>query len=111
MIGFAGLTVYMIFAASLSLHHITGCFRLMSPVYLAVTGIEDVEDEGGVSVGTVFGNKIFRNIVLSLAATYGLYILASILALDPWHMRELRGSDRRAGPHEEQSQVSCNIFW
>jgi len=34
----------------------------------------------------VFGNKIFRNIVLSLAATYGLYILASLLALDPWHM-------------------------
>ena len=91
MIGFAGLTVYMIFAASPFLHRAEGCSALMDLVYLAVTGIEDVEDEGGVSVGNVFGNKIFRNIVLSLAATYGLYILASILALDPWHMRKSCG--------------------
>lgn len=71
MIGFAILTVYMLFAA----------------VYLAVVGIQDVEAEGGLDdASAVFGNKIFRNIVLSLAATYGLYIIASILALEPWHM-------------------------
>ena len=57
-------------------------------VYLAVVGIEDVDQEG-ITVSNVFGNKIFRNIVLSLAATYGLYIVASLLALEPWHMREL----------------------
>lgn len=57
-------------------------------VYLAVAGIENVEKQGGITPGTVFGDKIFRNIVLSLAATYGLYILASLFALDPWHMRE-----------------------
>ncbi len=67
------------------------CVRLnseliISTVYLAITGIENVEKTGSVTVGNVFGNKIFRNIVLSLAATYGLYILASLLALDPWHM-------------------------
>lgn len=59
-------------------------------VYLAVNGIESVEAEGGISVATVFGNKIFRNIVLSLLATYGLYILASLLALEPWHMGRCR---------------------
>ena len=56
-----------------------------------MTGIEDVEDDGRLTEETVFSNKIFRNIVLSLAATYGLYIIASLLALDPWHMRELSG--------------------
>jgi len=70
MVGFAVLTVYMLFAA----------------IYLAAQGIEDVEDEGGFNSGTVFGNTVFANIVLSLTATYGLYILASLLALDPWHM-------------------------
>ncbi|KAI9472177.1 MAG: chitin synthase 1 [Benjaminiella poitrasii] len=28
----------------------------------------------------------FRNVVISLIATYGLYILASLLYFDPWHM-------------------------
>ena len=45
-------------------------------------------------MGTVFGNTIFRNIVLSLSATYGLYIISSLLALEPWHMG---GSSIRAG--------------
>lgn len=57
-------------------------------VFLAVKGIENVT-QNGITVGTVFGDKIFRNIILSLLATYGLYILASLLALDPWHMGEL----------------------
>jgi chitin synthase len=39
-------------------------------------------------VSAVFGNKIFRNIVLSLAATYGLYIISSLLAFQPWHLCE-----------------------
>lgn len=59
------------------------------PVFLAIKGVEAVEASGGVSVDSVFGDKIFRNIILSLAATYGLYIVASLLALEPWHMRTL----------------------
>jgi len=58
-------------------------------VYLAVTGIQAVSNDGAISAGEIFGDKIFRNIVLSLVATYGLYIISSLLALDPWHMREL----------------------
>lgn len=71
MIGFALLTVYMLFAA----------------IFLAVKGIEAVKAVDDINAGTIFGNKIFRNIVVSLVATYGLYIIASLLALDPWHMR------------------------
>lgn len=84
MIGFALLTVYMLFAAS---KHIATGIKHCSDiaVYLAVLGIQSVQQEG-VTVDTVFGNTIFRNIVLSLLATYGLYIIASLLALEPWHM-------------------------
>lgn len=52
-----------------------------------MVGIQSVQQDG-INAGTIFGNKIFRNIVLSLIATYGLYIVASILALEPWHMSE-----------------------
>ncbi|KZT32139.1 glycosyltransferase family 2 protein [Sistotremastrum suecicum HHB10207 ss-3] len=31
-------------------------------------------------------NSTFRDIVVSLVATYGLYLVSSILYLDPWHM-------------------------
>ncbi|KAL7423299.1 Chitin synthase, class 8 [Cryptotrichosporon argae] len=70
MIGFALITVYMVFCA----------------VYLAVKGIQTIEEEGSVTATTIFKSKVFTNIVVSLAATYGLYILSSLLALDPWHL-------------------------
>lgn len=87
MIGFALLTVYMIFAAGECLGHCSSEVITDLVVYLAVLGIRSVQQEG-VTVDTVFGNTIFRNIVLSLLATYGLYIIASLLALEPWHMGE-----------------------
>jgi chitin synthase len=31
-------------------------------------------------------NKIFREIVVSVAATYGLYFIGSIIHFEPWHM-------------------------
>ncbi|KDQ63192.1 glycosyltransferase family 2 protein [Jaapia argillacea MUCL 33604] len=34
----------------------------------------------------VENNKTFREIVISLAATYGLYFLASFMHFEPWHM-------------------------
>lgn len=61
---------------------------MLISVYLAVLGIQNVQQEG-VTVDSVFGNSIFRNIVVSLLATYGLYIIASLLALEPWHMGKL----------------------
>ncbi|WWC68306.1 uncharacterized protein I206_102230 [Kwoniella pini CBS 10737] len=70
MVGFALITVYMLFAA----------------IYLAVRGIQSITADGTITADDVFGNKIFRNIVVSLAATYGLYIVSSLLALEPWHM-------------------------
>lgn len=50
-------------------------------------GIKAAVQDGNIDA-TDYANadQTFRNIVLSLIATYGIYILASILALDPWHM-------------------------
>lgn len=47
---------------------------------LAIKGIQSAESaEGPLTVEDVFTNTIFRNIVLSLLATLGLYILASLI--------------------------------
>lgn len=31
-------------------------------------------------------NKVFRQLVISVAATYGLYFIGSFMHLEPWHM-------------------------
>lgn len=61
-------------------------------VFLAVRGIQGIQAAGAITANSFFGDAIFRNIVISLIATYGIYILASIFALDPWHMGETHAS-------------------
>ncbi|KAI8064971.1 chitin synthase 1 [Thamnidium elegans] len=38
------------------------------------------------NLSLLYGQSEFRSVVISLLATYGLYIIASILYMDPWHM-------------------------
>ncbi|KAK0185615.1 hypothetical protein F5146DRAFT_1165622 [Armillaria mellea] len=69
-IGFAFITVYMTFAA----------------FFLAFKGIETLSKSEGTSLNDLFSNSIFRNIVLSLLATLGLYLISSLIFFEPWHM-------------------------
>ncbi|KAG6329461.1 hypothetical protein ID866_9628 [Astraeus odoratus] len=70
-IGFGFITVYMTFSA----------------FFLAVKGVEEVIDtNGSIKASDLFSNAIFTDIVLSLAATLGLYIAASLIFFEPWHM-------------------------
>ncbi|GJF00218.1 glycosyltransferase family 2 protein [Phanerochaete sordida] len=69
-IGFAVITVYMTIAA----------------FFLAFKGVDNLVKSDGLSVSGLFANAIFRNIVISLLATLGLYILASLIFFEPWHM-------------------------
>ncbi|KAK7455190.1 Chitin synthase 4 [Stygiomarasmius scandens] len=71
IIGFGFITIYMTVAAFL----------------LAFKGIDNlVEADNGLHVSNLFANSIFRNIVLSLLATLGLYVIASLIFFEPWHM-------------------------
>ncbi|THH31616.1 hypothetical protein EUX98_g2593 [Antrodiella citrinella] len=70
-VGFAFITVYMTIAA----------------FFLAFKGIDNiVKSNGPVTPSSLFTNPIFRNIVISLLATLGLYFLSSIIFFEPWHM-------------------------
>lgn len=62
MVAFALLTIYMTAAA----------------VYLAVTAIIDAENTSD-SADALVSNGTFVNIVISLAATYGVWLISSIL--------------------------------
>jgi chitin synthase len=72
MVGFGFITIYMTFAA----------------FFLAFKGITNLSEVDGrpLRFSDVFTNPIFRNIVLSLLATLGLYIVASVIFFEPWHM-------------------------
>ncbi|KAF5331770.1 hypothetical protein D9758_016642 [Tetrapyrgos nigripes] len=70
ILGFAVITIYMTVSAFL----------------LAFKGIDQIVDDQGVNAGDLFDNTIFRNIVLSLVATLGLYLIASLIFFEPWHM-------------------------
>ncbi|KAG8897291.1 Chitin synthase, class 2, partial [Tulasnella sp. 403] len=51
-------------------------------VYLAVPHTLD----GWTDIDKVLNNATFRDIVISLLATYGLYFIASFMHFEPWHM-------------------------
>lgn len=69
-IGFAALMIYMIFAT----------------LWITVVGVQSAVNDSGSSFGAMLGDALFRNIIVSLLSTYALYLVASILFLDPWHM-------------------------
>jgi chitin synthase len=53
-------------------------------VFIAVKGILNAEaaivaSGGHFTVADIFANRIFRNIVLSLVATFGLWLIASFM--------------------------------
>ena len=55
-------------------------------IILSVKGVQQVAaaEHRGASVSDLFSNSIFRDIVLSLSATIGLYVVASII-----HVRDV----------------------
>ncbi|KAG0247704.1 Chitin synthase, class 1 [Mortierella polycephala] len=67
-------------------------YMLFGAGYMTVAGINGVQeeienDESGQSRSSLyFQNAMFRNTVISLASTYGLYFFASFLFFQPWHM-------------------------
>lgn len=76
MIAFGLIMGYMLFAATL----IT-----IKSLQAAFSVIDTSQDALEVA-RTIVRNAAFRNIILSLVSTYGLYIIMSLLYMDPWHM-------------------------
>ena len=61
---------------------------LVVKAFLPHTGGTDIKLDEGVDkfLKTFFNSSSSGIIIIALAATYGLYFLASFMYLDPWHM-------------------------
>ncbi|KAF9968391.1 Chitin synthase, class 1 [Mortierella alpina] len=76
MIAFALIMGYMLFAAALiTIRSLQAAFNSIDHSQAAFQVFQ-----------TIIKNAAFRDIILSLLSTYGLYILMSVLYMDPWHM-------------------------
>ncbi|KAF9927298.1 Chitin synthase, class 1 [Mortierella alpina] len=70
MIFFALLMVYMTFCA----------------IWLTKLGIQHAIEAGATNFSAIMNDDTFRGVILSLASTYGLYLVSSVLYFEPWHM-------------------------
>lgn len=67
---FAILMVYMIFCS----------------IFLAVKSFEDIINSEHINLEGLVTKQAFRDMVISLGSTYVLYIVSSIIYLQPWHI-------------------------
>lgn len=58
---------------------------MFAAVYISVDAIQnDIKD--GFSIDSLFKNKIFYTLLISVMSTYGIWLIASLIMFDPWHM-------------------------
>lgn len=69
------------FIGSAVLLGLVGAYSMGCGIYFVVRTVN--EQEGGQAS---LGNNAFTNIIVSMVSTYGIYILMSLLYLDPWHI-------------------------
>jgi chitin synthase len=55
-------------------------------VFVAVKSIQHEVQDGEFNISTIFSNKVFFSMIVSLMSTYVLWLVASFLFFDPWHM-------------------------
>lgn len=67
---FAVLMVYMTFCS----------------IFMSVKAFQNILSDGGITFKGLLMRETFRDMVISLGSTYCLYLLSSIIYLQPWHM-------------------------
>ncbi|USW53926.1 Putative chitin synthase, nucleotide-diphospho-sugar transferase [Septoria linicola] len=62
-------------------------YLLFASVFITVKSIQaQIALNQGFNLAMLFTNKLFFTLIISMASTWVLYLVASILFLDPWHM-------------------------
>jgi chitin synthase len=60
---------------------------MFAAIFISVTAIrEDLERQGRFNIDTLFQNEVFYTLIVSVMSTYGLWLVASLIMFDPWHM-------------------------
>ncbi|KAG5801386.1 hypothetical protein H9Q74_013352 [Fusarium xylarioides] len=62
-------------------------YLLFAAIFIAVKSIiADVNDGNGFNFSEIFKNKVFYMLIISVMSTFGIWLIASLIMLDPWHM-------------------------
>lgn len=59
---------------------------MFAAVFISVNAIQDDLSDGAFSVSDLFQNQVFYTLIVSVMSTYGIWLIASLLMFDPWHM-------------------------
>lgn len=60
-------------------------YLTFATVFISVRAIQAQVAEG-FSISMLFQNKLFLTLIVSMMSTYGLWLVASLMMFDPWHM-------------------------
>ncbi|KAK7753987.1 Chitin synthase, class 2 [Diatrype stigma] len=60
-------------------------YLMFAAVFITVRAIQ-AETVDGFTISDIFNNQIFFTLIISMMSTYGLWLVASFLMFDPWHM-------------------------
>ncbi|KAK8071248.1 chitin synthase I [Apiospora hydei] len=60
-------------------------YLMFAAIFIAVKAIQ-AQVKDGFDPSDLIKNKVFASLIISTMATYGLWLVASLLMFDPWHM-------------------------
>ncbi|ETR97094.1 hypothetical protein M419DRAFT_26956 [Trichoderma reesei RUT C-30] len=62
-------------------------YLMFAAIFIAVKAIiADLNDGDGFNISQLFKNQVFYTLIVSVMSTYGIWLIASLLMFDPWHM-------------------------
>lgn len=59
---------------------------MFAAIFIAVDAIRTDLSQHSFSVDSLFQNQVFATLIVSVMSTYGIWLIASLLMFDPWHM-------------------------
>ena len=59
---------------------------MFAAIFIAVNAIITDLNKNGFSIDSLFKNQVFYTLIVSVMSTYGIWLVASLLMFDPWHM-------------------------
>ncbi|KAI1778564.1 glycosyltransferase family 2 protein [Hypoxylon cercidicola] len=60
-------------------------YLTFAAVFITVRAVQ-AEVADGFNISDLFKNKLFYSLIVSMLSTYGLWLIASLMMFDPWHM-------------------------
>lgn len=58
---------------------------MFAAIFIAVKAIQ-TDLQKGFQISDLFKNQVFYTLIVSVLSTYGIWLIASLLMFDPWHM-------------------------